>query len=150
MKLRKELLPTERTDEFKKMIKSRIEFIEQKLDKNEDITQEVIEFNSITGRDYDLSFFQDYWTFMSIDEFVTEACSPIPQKVFDITKEELIELVRRAKDYETYKEDTNFYVQVLKANTIMPDISDLLCYNKEKLTPEQLVEKALNYKPIIL
>jgi len=148
MHLRKELLPTERTDEFKAMLKLRIQLIEQKLANGEDATNEIKEFNAITGREYKLDYFQDYWTFMSIDEFVKEVSSPVPKKIADITKEELMEVVRRIKDVETYKEDTEFYLQLFEANVIMPEVSDLIFW--DELTPEEVVEKALSYKPISL
>ncbi len=140
----------ERTDEFKNMLRLRIQIIEQKLDKGEDVMQEVIEFNLLTGREYAPSYFRDYWTFMSIDDFVIEACSPIPKRILDITKEELIEIVRRAKDCETYGQNSNFYTQLFEANVVMPEASNLIFWSKEQLTPEQVVKIALSYKPIVL
>lgn len=150
MELRKELLPIERTDEFKGILRIKIETIEHKIENKEDATREIEEFNKFTGREYDLDYFKNYYTFISLDDFIQEASSPIPKKVLDIKKEELIEIVRRIIDCERYGEDTDFYVNLLEVNVLIPGVLNLIFWNEEELTLEQIVEKALSYKPVLL
>ena len=148
MRLRKELEPINRTEEYKGMLKSKIEQIEMLLEADQNVTDEIEEFNKLTGRSYEKDYFLNYWRSISIDEFIEDACNAFSKKVNDITKEELIEIVRRIKDMETYGNDTVFYLEVLKANIIMPGITDLIFY--KNLSPEEIIEEGLRYKPIIL
>jgi hypothetical protein len=39
---------------------------------------------------------------------------------------------------------------LLEDNVPHPEVSDLIFYTEEKLTPEEIVERALSYKPILL
>jgi hypothetical protein len=146
--LRKALEPIQRTDDFKNMLHFKIEHIETLIDDGQMATEEIEEFNKLTGRDYDTYYFQNYWRSISIDEFVDEASNPYPVKVDDITKEELIELVRRVIDIDTYGNYTSFYLEALEANVLMPEISDLIYFRD--LTPDEIIEEALKYKPIVL
>lgn len=148
MKLRKELEPNNSTVEFKNELKSKIEQIELLLENEKTAIGEIEEFNKLTGREYDEYYFLNYWRSISIDDFVDEASNPYPVKLNDITKDELIELVRRIEDIETYGNDTGFYLEVLSANIMMPNISDLIFYRN--LSPEEIIEEALKYKPMIL
>lgn len=68
-----------------------------------------------------------------------------------MSKEELIKLVTRI--YETDFKTEEEYNQVLNLflkNVPDPEASDLIYYHKPKLTPKEVVEKALAYKPIII
>lgn len=150
MKLRKELEPIRRNEEFKNLIRSKIEHIESLLESKIGVKKEIEDFNKLTERDYDEVFFKTYWNSISIEEFINQACNPQPKKDSNITKEELIELVKRIKDYETYAEESDFYLELLEANVLMPDVPNLIFWSKEQLSAEEIVEKALNYKPIIL
>ncbi|MNW59008.1 hypothetical protein D3C74_369040 [compost metagenome] len=130
------------------MLKSKIEQIELLIESGKTAIGEIEEFNRLTGREYDEYYFLNYWRSISLDDFVDESSQPYPVKLNDITRDELIELVRRIKDIETYGNDTVYYLEVLKANMSMPDISDLIFYRN--LSPEEVIEEGLRYKPIIL
>ncbi|MEK8127716.1 hypothetical protein WMW72_07265 [Paenibacillus filicis] len=148
MNLRGQLEPVQRTEEYKEGLKSKIEEIERLLETNQAADEAIDAFNNLTGRSYDDDYFRHYWRSISIQEFVDEACNPYPVKVSDIQTNELIELVRRIQDVDTYGSDTRFYLEVLMANTNMPGVSDLIFY--EDLTPAEIVEEILRYKPIVL
>lgn len=67
------------------------------------------------------------------------------------SKEELISLVRSicVADFETEEE----YEAALKdfvSCVPHPEAADLIFHHDPELTPEEIVEKALSYKPIIL
>jgi len=148
MMLRKELEAVQRTEEYREMLKRKIEEIEASLLNNLPATEEIEEFNNLTGRDYDRNYFLTYWRSRSKEEFIDEACNPNPTKLDDVTKEEFIELVSRIKDIETYGNLSNYYLEVLEANILMPNISDLIYFRD--LSSEEVIEEALKYKPIIL
>lgn len=67
----------------------------------------------------------------------------------DLSKDELIDLVREiinSKDYKEYEID--LMVQKLCDGVIDPNITDYIYY--DNLTPEEVVNKALSYKPMNL
>ena len=67
-----------------------------------------------------------------------------------LTREELINLVNRIVGCEGSEEEIDEMIEVVKRNVPHPEISDLIYWNEEELTPEQIVDKALEYKPIQL
>ncbi|MBA2937108.1 bacteriocin immunity protein [Paenibacillus sp. CGMCC 1.16610] len=67
-----------------------------------------------------------------------------------LNKEELIELVRKIMNVEGSEEVIDNMIKLLKSNVPYPEVSDLIYWNENELTAEQVVEQALNYKPIQL
>ena len=67
-----------------------------------------------------------------------------------LTREELIDLVNKIIECEGSEEEIDEMIEIVKRNVPHPEISDLIYWNEEELTPEQIVDKALNYKPIEL
>ncbi|GAB1856940.1 hypothetical protein MHTCC0001_17760 [Flavobacteriaceae bacterium MHTCC 0001] len=66
-----------------------------------------------------------------------------------MTREELISLVKDITTVENKTEkEIDELLEVLKQNVPDPEVSDLIYY--DELTPEQIVDKALSYKPIQL
>ncbi len=66
-----------------------------------------------------------------------------------MTKEELISLVNEILDVENKTEkEIDELLNILKENIPDPDVTDLLYWND--LSPKEIIEKALNYKPIQL
>ena len=65
-----------------------------------------------------------------------------------MSKEELIELVEKIMKCEGTEEEVDNMIDVLKKNVIDPEVTNYIFY--EENTPEEVVEKALAYKPIIL
>ena len=68
----------------------------------------------------------------------------------NLTREELINLVNKIVECEGAEEEIDEMIEIVKWNVPHPEISDLIYWNEEELTPEQIVDKALNYKPIQL
>lgn len=66
----------------------------------------------------------------------------------NMTKPELIELVRRIMEAEGSEKELDEAINMLIQNTNDPNVVDLIFHND--LTPTEVVEKALAYKPIIL
>ncbi len=67
-----------------------------------------------------------------------------------LTREELINLVNKIVECEGSEEEIDEMIDMVKKNVPYPDISDLIYWNEEELTPEQIVDKALEYKPMQL
>lgn len=65
------------------------------------------------------------------------------------TKQQLIELVRRIMNAECTEEEQDEMLDLLERSVPHPEISDLIFWDDRNLTPEEIVEKALRYQPII-
>ena len=150
MQLRKELEPEEISQEKRKNI------IEEKIKKIEEliwqgrVKKEVEELNDYTGRDFDEIFFHETWSLTNRETIVEIAARRPPSKVDDITKEELIEIVKRTygKEYEEWEH--NYYLRLFEVNIPHPGGSDLIFWpeDNQNPTPEEIVNKALSYKRI--
>ncbi|MFI1968094.1 hypothetical protein BLA24_21155 [Streptomyces cinnamoneus] len=68
-----------------------------------------------------------------------------------MTREELIQLVERimAGEGETEAEHDEL-VHTLERNVIHPAVTDLIYHTRPELTAEEVVDRALAYKPIAL
>ncbi|MFD0713195.1 hypothetical protein [Paenibacillus sp. GCM10027626] len=51
---------------------------------------------------------------------------------------------------EGTEEEIDRMIELLEQSVPHPEVSDLIFWNEIELTPEQVVEKALSYKPIQL
>jgi len=67
-----------------------------------------------------------------------------------LTREELITLVSKIVECEGIEEEIDEMIEVVERNVPHPEVSDLIYWNEEDLTPEQIVDIALAYKPIQL
>ena len=68
-----------------------------------------------------------------------------------LSRQELIELVRKIINVEGTEEEIDEWEQELKANVPHPEVSGLIFYPEdEDVTPEEIVDEALSYKPIAL
>ncbi|MGY1462024.1 bacteriocin immunity protein [Bacillus toyonensis] len=67
-----------------------------------------------------------------------------------LTREELINLVNKIVESEGTEEEIDTMIEVVKRNVPHPELSDLIYWNDEDLTPEQIVDIALAYTPIQL
>ncbi|MFD0853114.1 hypothetical protein ACFQ07_12815 [Actinomadura adrarensis] len=75
---------------------------------------------------------------------------PTWPRVPDVTREELVEIVRRAQEPGP---DQEFYVLLFQVNTPHPQASGLIFWPPKELedaAPEEIVEAALSYRPISL
>ncbi|MES9690137.1 bacteriocin immunity protein [Bacillus toyonensis] len=67
-----------------------------------------------------------------------------------LTREELINLVSKIVESEGTEEEIDEMIEIVKRNVPHPELSDLIYWNDEDLTPEQIVDIALAYTPIQL
>lgn len=66
------------------------------------------------------------------------------------SREELIHMVQQLIDADLPEEEEDQLVEELKSSVLHPRITDLIYYNSPKLTAEEVVERALAYRPIEL
>jgi len=65
-----------------------------------------------------------------------------------LTDKELVQIVTKLINGEGSDEESSKWISILERNTGCPKISDYIFWSGEKLTPEEIIEKALNYKAI--
>ncbi len=65
-----------------------------------------------------------------------------------LSREQLIELVQKIMKAEGTEEELDRWQILLKANVADPEVSDLIFYSDVELSPEEVVDRALSYKPI--
>lgn len=67
-----------------------------------------------------------------------------------LTRGQLIDLVRKIMNSEGTEEQIDEWEKELRRNVPHPDVSGLIFYPQVPMTPEEIVEVALGYKPIQL
>ncbi|MGE1102025.1 bacteriocin immunity protein [Peribacillus simplex] len=63
-----------------------------------------------------------------------------------LSKEELVELVNKICNPQLSDEEVSEYIEILEDNIPHPAPSDLIFWNDEDLSPEEVVEIFLAYK----
>lgn len=63
-----------------------------------------------------------------------------------LSKRELVELVNKICNPKLSDEEVSEYIEILEQNVPHPAPSDLIFWNDENLSPEEVVEIALAYK----
>jgi hypothetical protein len=69
-----------------------------------------------------------------------------------MTRGKLIELIKQIRDHQGSEEEASELMDLLHRSTAHPVPSDLIFWppNNQELTPEQIADEMLNYKPIVL
>ncbi len=65
-----------------------------------------------------------------------------------LSKKELVELVNKVCNPKLSDEEVSEYIEILEQNVPHPAPSDLIFWNDEDLSPEEVVEIALAYKEV--
>ena len=66
-----------------------------------------------------------------------------------MSREELIVLVDRIMKCDGTEKEIDEMIELLEKNVPDPEVSDLIFFGEPK-TPQEIVDRALSYKPIIL
>ncbi|MGW2657344.1 hypothetical protein ACWC1D_27255 [Streptomyces sp. NPDC001478] len=149
--LRPELLPPPVSQQRLDELCAEVERIAELLETRPEVAGEAIAaFNTMTGHGYVALDFAEYHGSRSLAEFAREAARPARPTIADITRDELVEIVHRLL---TAASESNYYLRLLEANVPHPRVSDLVFHPSEDLqgaSAEQIVNKALKYRPIVL
>jgi len=139
--LRKEL-------EFPQIDKDKItvvgELIDAILDKGAgEYQKELDELNRITGKEHDVVEFAEYWGWTSLEMISKQLLIPDPPCIRDLTKEELVEIVKISLDNLIKGEDADleYYVALLKRS--LP-LSDVMKYLMGGGSTAEIAERMLN------
>jgi hypothetical protein len=146
MELRQELLPPA----LDSGLLVKLEELFQVIVESSNAEREIEEFNRLTGKNFTFFDFVEYYEYTSADDFIQVAATPEPLKVYGITKEELIETVKRIMSTSGSERDSWWYRTLLYRNVPHPHPTDLIFQNKKELTAEEIVEEILAYQPIVL
>jgi hypothetical protein len=121
-----------------------------RLARGEDVGECIASLNAMTGREYDSAHFESLHSHSSVDEFAREAALPVPRVVPNLTRDELIEIVRLAMTAGW--PDTQYYRDLLDKNVPMSGASGLIDYPEDwkpgqnlsgyNPAPEEIVDKA--------
>lgn len=68
----------------------------------------------------------------------------------DLTRKELIDLVEKIKLGDGSEDEITEWLNILADNVPDPNVSDLIFFSDIELSSEEVVDKALSYKPILL
>jgi len=124
-------------------IAGRTDLISDMLERREDATGHIESFNQLAGHDYGPDWFAHYWESRDL-----EAALPPPARTASITRDELVWLVRQIQRADRH---SGYYLRLLQANVTDPNASNLIFRPPpgfEDATAEQIVDKALSYRPI--
>jgi hypothetical protein len=150
MELRPELCPPVVGPRRIAELRAAVEAIEGMLDRGESADAAIDAFNAETGHGYDAAYFRCYWESRSIEDLALEAARPARPRVAEVTRDELIEIVRRIQATD---DDQEYYVRLLQTNVMHPGITDLIFWPPPEMidaSPETIVDAALRYRPIAL
>ena len=128
------------------------------LDKGNECSTLIEQLIKIARRkDYDREYFSTLHTHSSIEDFALEAALPQPKRIDNISREELIEIVRLAEDAGFPL--SIYYRELFDLNVPMSGASGLLDYpedwtpghnlDKYDPSPEEIVDRALKPTNII-
>ncbi len=123
--------------------------IEQLVARGEDSTAAIEALNKTTGHSFEADHFRYYCGQPDQAALIEQASTPPPVRLPDITRDELIEVVRRILADPT----DDWYVAAFDLNTVMPGASGLIFHPPSELanaTAEAIVDAALAYRPIAL
>src|SRR4051794_6820457 len=116
MQLRPELCPPTVSPQRIAELRTAIEHIVGLLERGEPADAAITAFNAETGHDYTAVVFRSYRGSRTVEDFAVEAARPAWPHVPDITRDELVGIVRRIRT----DDDTDYYVLLLRANVPHP------------------------------
>ncbi len=145
MELRPALLPPEVDEAQVAQLAQIATEVVNRMDAGLDYSELIERFNALAARPYAAGDFDGAAGSMSMDEFARQALTPEPPYLPNISREEYLELIRRVMNGEG---EYVFWLALLRLNLSCPPLSDYIFY--DDLTPKQILEKALAYKPIAL
>jgi hypothetical protein len=149
VELRDELRRRPVTPERRDVIQTIILQIEQLVDRGEDATAAVETLNRATGHDFGVDDFHYHCGALDRAELVEWAGTPPPVRLPDVTRDELVKIMRRILADPT----DDWYTAAFDLNTVMPGASSLIFHPPTDLkdtTAEAIVDAVLAYPPIAL
>lgn len=126
----------------------------------EQTQNQVAAFNREAMTEFEFIDFQGIYGGQTHDTWVRKVLAkPYEKRLTDVTKDELIELARRVKECGGPEHAVEFWLNMLAINIPNERVSDLIFWPSEyfndvsysqALSPEQVVEIALNDRDVLL
>ena len=139
--LRAELIVEQPDQGFISKLKALTEEITRCLDSGQDCSALLEEITSLSGLDYlDEEYFRRLYTHSSVQEFAEMASLPRARYIDNLTKGELVDIVRRAMDVTSW--DAEYYMELFDKNVPMSGASNLIFH-----PPDQYQGDITDYKP---
>ncbi|MBU2667048.1 hypothetical protein KOI35_26395 [Actinoplanes bogorensis] len=123
--------------------------IEQLVDRGADATAALESLNATTGHSFEADDFRFDCGSPDRDELVAWACAPPPVRLPDVTRDELVEVVRRI----LADPSDDWSITAFDLNTVMPGASGLIFHPPPELadaSADAIVDAVLAYRPIAL
>lgn len=149
MTLRDALVRRPVTSERRAAIRQSILRIEELVDRGDDATAAIGTLNEDTGHRFGPDDFRHHCGAPDREALIEWACTPPPARLPDVTRDELVEIVRRILADPT----DDWYIEAFELNTVMPGASGLIFHPPPELqdaTAAAIVDAALAYRPIAL
>jgi hypothetical protein len=132
--------------------------IQDAVDNQIDSSVLISKLNDETGKEYDVEYFESLHSHSDLNEAIEIACVSRPKYVPDLTRCELVDLVRRAIDAFDTDQFTkmDYYHELFDRNVAMLGASIVIhSYevhwpDDECPDPQKIVEHVLAYKVILL
>ncbi|MFI2200320.1 hypothetical protein ACH47Z_05945 [Streptomyces sp. NPDC020192] len=137
----------ERVDELGREISRIADLV---LRGTESADEEIRAFNARTGHGYAALDFAGYHGSRDLADFAREAARPARPRIADITRDELVEIVRRLL---AGTPESDHHLRLLEANVPHPRGGGLLLHPPADLrnaSAEQITDRALGHRPIAL
>lgn len=67
-----------------------------------------------------------------------------------LTRNQLVDLVAKLQRAEGTEAEKDAWLTLIERNVSDPEVGNLIFHSKEDLTPEEVIERAFAYRPIIL
>jgi hypothetical protein len=155
MKLRKELLPPE----FEENKVTQLAKLAERLDgcdsRFEDCAALCSQFNSLADLDLQIEDFH-FSGATDADTFVRRVLTPRPQKLDDISYDEMLELMTRVCNADGTEYELSYWVEFLEVQLGNHKLSNLIYYpkeyfggdvNRDEMTPREILDEAITNKP---
>lgn len=149
VELRDALVRQPVTPERRAAIEQAVLSIEELVDQGHDATAAVERLNGITGHRFGPDDFRNHCGAPGREELRGRAGAPPPVRLPDVTRDELVEIVRRILGDPT----DDWYIEAFERSTVMPGAADLIFHPPPELrnaTAEEIADAALAYRPIAL
>ncbi|MCH8147400.1 MAG: hypothetical protein IH987_05305 [Planctomycetes bacterium] len=113
---------------------------------------DLAEFNQLAGTSLGFAEFQGIYGGMEHDSWVRNVlCMPLAEKQFDLTNDEMLEIIERLCTAAGEEHEQFFWIKLLETN-LDPQISDLIYWpgeyfgdgdNSREMSPQHILETAL-------
>jgi hypothetical protein len=110
------------------------------------------ELNSLADQQFDVDTIACSFSSQSIEELAAELATPPPRHISDVSRDDLIAVVRKILEPDTSERERFWYLDFMGRNTPHPAVSDLIYWpgHDDEVLAEDVVDQALAYTPIVL